>query len=96
MKIVVVATRSDKFSADEFAPLLPAEAKKALQLFASDVVREIYSRKDGKGAILVMEAGDEDEARAHLAELPLAAAGMLEFDVYPVGPYRGIAAIAES
>ena len=96
MKIVVVATRSDKFSAEEFAPLLPAEAKKALQLFASDVVREIYSRKDGKGAILVIEAADEDEARAHLAELPLAAAGMLEFDVYPVGPYRGIAAIAES
>ncbi len=96
MKIVVVATRSEKFSAEEFAPLLPAEAKKALSLFAEDVVREIYSRKDGKGAILVLEADDEDAARARLAELPLAEAGMLEFEVYPVGPYRGIAAAAEA
>ena len=96
MKVVVVATRSEKFTAEDFAPLLPAEAKKALQLFAADVVREIYSRKDGKGAVLVLEAADEAEARARLAELPLAEAGMLEFDVYPVGPYRGIAAIAES
>lgn len=96
MKIVVVATRSDKFAPEDFAPLLPAESKKALQLFSEDVVREIYSRQDGKGAILVLEADSEDAARARLAELPLAEAGMLEFDLYPVSPYRGIVAIAES
>ena len=96
MKVVVVATRSEKFTAEDFAPLLPGEAKKALSLLAEDFVREIYSRKDGKGAVLVLEAADEDAARERLAELPLAEAGMLEFEVYPVGPYRGIVAAAES
>ena len=96
MKIVVVATRSDKFTDEEFAPLLPAEAKAALQLVADDVVREIYSRHDGRGAILVLEADSEDAANAILAELPLAKAGMLDFDVYPVKAYRAIAAAAQA
>jgi hypothetical protein len=96
MKVVVVATRSNKFTDEEFAPLLPAEAKKALQLVAEDVVREIYSRQDGRGAILVLEAESEEAAHAHLATLPLAEAGMLDFDVYPVKAYRAIAAAAEA
>ena len=96
MKVVVVATRSDKFTDEEFAPLLPAEAKTALQLVADDIVREIYSRQDGRGAILVLEADSEDAANAILAELPLAKAGMLDFDVYPVKAYRAIAAAAQA
>lgn len=96
MKIVVVATRSENHSTEDFAPLLPGEAKKALQLVAADVFREIYSREDGKGAIIVMEADSEDAARARLDELPLVQAGMLELDVYPVGPYRGIIAASQA
>ena len=96
MKIIVVATRSNKFSDKDFAALLPAEAKKALQLVAEDVVREIDSRQDKKGAILVLEADSEEAARARLAELPLAEAGMLDFDVYPVTAYRAIVAAAEA
>lgn len=96
MKIIAVATRSEKFAPEDFAPLLPAEAKKALSLFAEDVVREIYSREDGKGAVLVLEAASAEEAQARLAELPLAEAGMLDFELYPVVPYRGIAAAAEA
>ena len=96
MKVIVVATRSEDFASDDFAPLLPAEAKKALQLVAEDVVREIYSRKDGKGAILVLEASSELEAMEYLADLPLAKAGMLKFDIYPVGPYRGIVLAADA
>ncbi len=96
MKIVVVATRSENHTAEEFAPHLPAESKKALQLVAADVVREIYSRADAKGAILVLEAESEEAARAQLNELPLVQAGMLELELYPVGPYRGIVAASEA
>ena len=59
-------------------------------------MREIYSRQDGRGAILVLEADSEEAANAILAELPLAKAGMLDFDVYPVKAYRAIAAAAQA
>lgn len=95
MKIVIIATRSENHAPEDFAPLLPGEAKKALQLVAADFIREIYSRADGKGAVLVVEADSGDAALARLGELPLMQKGMLDMEVYPVGPYRGIVAAAE-
>jgi hypothetical protein len=96
MKIIVIAHRSQKVPPEELAKHLPAEAKRALQFFAEDFVREIYSRKDGKGAVLIVEAESEAAARARLADLPLVKLGMLDLDFYPVGPYRGIVAAAKA
>lgn len=94
MKIFVVATRTGK--ADDVAPLLAAEAKKALQFVAADFFREIYSRTDGNGAILVIEADSLEAAQQRCRELPLVAAGLLDLDFYPVAPYRAIVEAAES
>jgi hypothetical protein len=96
MKIVVIAHRSAKFKPEDIAPHLAVEARRALQFVAEDFVREIYSRRDGKGAVLVVEADSEATARAKLADLPLAKLGMLDFEFYPVGPYRGIVAAANA
>ena len=93
MKIFVVATRTGK--PDDVAPHLAAEAKKALQFVADDFFREIYSRADGNGAIVVIEADSVEAAKQRTAELPLVAAGLLDLEFYPVGPYRGIVALAE-
>ena len=96
MKIVVIAHRNEEHQPEDFAPYLEAEAKQALRFVAEDFVREIYSRADGKGAVLVIEAEDEEAARARLRELPLAQRGMLSFEIYPVVPYRGIVAAAQA
>jgi len=94
MKIFVLATRTGE--SDEIAKLLAPEAKMALQMVAADFVREIYSRKDGQGAILVVEADSLEDAQAKLGKLPLVEADLLTLDFYPVGPYRAIAAMAEA
>lgn len=94
MKIIVVATRTEKATAEAVAPLLEKEAKTALGMMADDVVREIYGRADGKGAVLVFEAADENEVRERLGQLPFAQHGFLDFDIYPLVPYRGIVAAA--
>jgi hypothetical protein len=96
VKIIVIAHRSQKVPPDELARHLPAEGKRALQFVAEDFVREIYSRKDGKGAVLILEAESEAAARARLADLPLVKLGMLDLDFYPVGPYRAIVAAANA
>ena len=94
MKIVIVATRTG--DPDAIAPLLQGEAQKALKLVASDFIREIYSRKDGEGAILIVEASSEEEARERLQSLPLVQNGLLSLDIYEVGPYRGFVAAANA
>ena len=90
MKIIVIAHRTATATPEAIGPLLEPEAKRALSMVAENVVREIHGRADGQGAILVFEAEDEAEVRAHLDTLPLAQNGYLAFDVYPVVPYRGI------
>jgi hypothetical protein len=90
MKIFVVATRNQDRPAEDFAPLMDSEADYALKLYKEGFVREIYSRTDGKGALVVVEDSDEGAALETLSNLPLAKAGLLSFEVYGTTAYRGI------
>ena len=90
MKIFVVATRNQEKPAEDFAPLMDPEADFALKLYKEGFIREIYSRTDGKGALVVVEADNEEEAANKLSDLPLAKAGLLSFDIYGTTAYRGI------
>ena len=92
MKVVVVASRNEDAKPEEFAPHLEEEANHALRMYRDEFVREIYSRTDGKGAIVVLECDDEEHARRLVGELPLAKAGLLNFEIYGTKPYRGIIA----
>ena len=90
MKIFVVATRNEDRPAEDFAPLMDPEADYALKLYKEEFVREIYSRTDGKGALVVVEAINEEKALEILSNLPLAKAGLLSFEAYGTSAYRGI------
>ena len=90
MKIVIIASRKEDASPDEFTPHLAAESNHALGMYRDEVIREIYSRTDGKGAVLVLECADEAEAARQVGELPLAKLGLLSFEIYGTQPYRGI------
>ncbi len=90
MKVVVIATRKQDAKAEDFAPYLEAEANAALALYRDDFVREIYSRADGKGAVVVLECNDVAHAERVLAQLPMVKAGLLSVEFYGVKPYRGI------
>ena len=92
MKVVVVATRKADAKPEEFAPYLADEANHALTMYRDEIVREIYNRTDGKGAIVVLECNDEEHARQLMGELPLAKVGLLSFEIYGTKPYRGIVA----
>jgi uncharacterized protein YciI len=89
MKFFVIANRRPQFAPEEFAPHLEVESRRARQLYAENTLREIHSRTDGKGAILVLEAADQAAAEAVMNSLPLVEKGMLEYEIHEVQPYRG-------
>lgn len=92
MRFVAIAHRSEKHKPEDLAPHLEAESAHALKLFADEKVRELYSRSDGKGAVLVLEAENEEEAEQILNGLPMVKLGLLSFEVYGIKPYRGFVA----
>ncbi|HEY4441270.1 MAG TPA: hypothetical protein VGN14_12500 [Candidatus Elarobacter sp.] len=82
---------TERFTEDEFAPLMEPEAERARQLYTQGVVRAAWSRKDVPGAVLLLEAETQADAEGFVSTLPLKAKGMLEVDVIAIGPYRGFA-----
>ncbi len=75
--------RTEAFSQAEWTPeLLEAEGQRVRELYAAGIVRSIWRRKDMPGAVMLIEATNEDEARTAIASLPLAQRGMLEVVVF--------------
>ena len=81
----------EAFPAESWTPeLLEAEAQRVRELYVAGVVRSIWRRKDMPGATMLIEAANEEEARAAVESLPLAKLGMLEFVVLTgLEPYPG-------
>ncbi len=96
MKIVVISLRSGDHAPEEFEPYLAAEAKTVLGFMADDFVRELYSIPEGRGAVAIVEAASGAEAREKFATLPLAKAGLLNIEFYPVTAFRAIKPLADS
>jgi len=92
MKHFVIATRNPGYPAEAFQPHLAAESRRAIEMYRDGQIREIYSRADGKGAVLVFEAESAAVVEACMRSLPLVEKGMLGFEIYGAGPYRGFLA----
>jgi hypothetical protein len=88
MQFISISRRlTERFSDEQFAPLLEAERERVRELYRDGVVRSISSRKDVPGAVMILECADEAAARAAVSSLPLAQRGMLEVQIIPLSPY---------
>lgn len=56
-------------------------------LYTKDVIREVYFRKDRPGVVLILECASVDEAKGLLKTFPMAKAGVVDFDVIPLGHF---------
>ncbi len=88
MKYIVVLDRIEGFDAEKAKPFLDEGGKVVRELYKTDQIREIYSRSDNNGAIVVFEAGDESEIFELLYKLPLVRKKMLIPHVYGTKAYR--------
>ncbi|HEV3085872.1 MAG TPA: muconolactone Delta-isomerase family protein [Candidatus Elarobacter sp.] len=89
--IACIRRNYEDFPEARFTPeLLEAEAERARTLYRDGVFRQMWSRGDSPGAVVLLEAGSADEAAAVLETLPLRQIQMLLIDsVIPVMAYRG-------
>lgn len=53
---------------------------------------EIYSRADGNGSVLILEAENEAEAKAIADALPVIKAGLTHYEIYGLKAYRAFVA----
>jgi muconolactone delta-isomerase len=87
MKVLALDRIKPTATMDKMRPFFKEEAQQAYQLYMQGALRELYFRSDRPGAAIILECKNVDEARETLATMPLVKAGLLEFDVIPLGPF---------
>ncbi|MDD0839863.1 superoxide dismutase [Curvibacter sp. HBC61] len=86
MKLLCLDVPQAGASPDQYGPYLMDEVRHSWALYKSGFTRDIYFRQDRPGVALIAEADSVDAARATLMTFPLAEAGLIDWEVIPLGP----------
>ncbi len=78
---------------DKVKRLLKEETLAVVKLHLGGQIRQWYFRQDRPGAVFVLEVNDLDQAQKLLDNLPLSKAGLVAYDLIPIGPYIPLATL---
>lgn len=84
--VMVILTAKQGVTREQIMAVMPAEIRDTVKLYLDGRIRQWYSRGDGKGVVLFIDARTEDEARAVMDTLPLAKEHLMDHEYIPVGP----------
>lgn len=84
--VMVILTVKAGVTRDQVMAVMPDEIRQTVQLYLNGQVREWYSRSDGRGVVLLLNAKDTSEAHAILEGLPLSKLDIMDHDYIAVGP----------
>jgi hypothetical protein len=87
MKILCIDRPLPGATFEKYEPHLQAEVRHTWKSYKEGVVRDIYFRQDRPGVALFLECASVDEAKNVLAGFPLVKAGLIDFEVIPVGAF---------
>lgn len=87
MKLVCLSVPKPGSNLEKYQPYLQDETRHGWQLYKNGLIRDIYFRQDLPGVVIIAEADSVEAARKGLDEFPLAKAGLIGWDVIPVGPF---------
>lgn len=86
VKLLAIGSLTAKATPKELMAILPSEARETARLYLAGKIDQWYSRQDQSGVVFVMNLTDPKEAHALLETLPLGQAGLMEFQIIPLGP----------
>jgi hypothetical protein len=92
-EVLVIQTPKQGVTFQQVMAVIPAEIRATVKLYLDGKIREWYSRGDGKGVVVMVDATTEDEARGLIETLPLAKAQLMDTQYIPLGPLMPLRAL---
>lgn len=92
-EVMVVLTAKQGVTRQQIMNIMPAEIRATVQLYLDGTIRQWYSRGDGKGVVLLIDAKTVDEAHAVIDALPLSKEKLMDHEYIPVGPLMPLTAL---
>lgn len=87
-RILAVGTLTASATPSVVAPVLQQEVPATLKLYLGGRIDAWYAKTDQTGVVFILDVRTVEEARALLEPLPLGRAGMMTFELIPLGPLR--------
>jgi len=87
MKMLCLDIPQPGATMEKYQPHMQNEARHAWRVYKQGFVREIYFRQDRPGVAIVAECELVEEAKETLRNFPLAKAGLIDWEVVPLGPF---------
>jgi hypothetical protein len=85
-KLLAIGTFTAKGSPDRWKPLLPAAVRDTVRLYLAGKIDQWYLKQDQSGVMFMMNVTDPKEALELLGRFPFGQAGLMEFQIIPLGP----------
>src|SRR5271155_377704 len=85
LKIMAIGTLNS-FTPEQQRTYMPTEVPATLKLYLDGKMEQFWLRDNNAGVIFLMTVDSVKEADALLKAMPLGAAGLLTFELMPVGP----------
>lgn len=92
-EVMVILTAKRGVNREQIMHIMPAEARATVKLYLEGKIRQWYSRGDGRGVILVLDAKTVDQAHAIIDTLPLSKENLMDHEFIPVGPLVPLAGL---
>jgi hypothetical protein len=85
-KVLAIGTWTSKATPQTRPAIMPFEARDTLRLELLGKIDQWFAKSDGSGAVFIMNVTSAAQAHALLEQLPLGKAGMMTFELIPIGP----------
>lgn len=86
VKLLAIGTFTTKGTPERWKPLLAAEVRDTVRLYLAGKIDQWYLKQDQSGVVFMMNVTDPKEALMLLGKFPFGQAGLMEFQIIPLGP----------
>jgi hypothetical protein len=87
-KLLAIGSLTPKATPKLLMSVLPSEARETVRLYLAGKIDQWYTRQDQSGVVFILNLADPKEAHELLEKLPLGQAGLMEFQIIPLGPLK--------
>jgi hypothetical protein len=92
-EVIVILTPKQGVTRQQIMSVMPAEIRATVKLYLDGKIRHWFSRGDGRGVVLILDAKTVDEAHAVMDTLPLSKENLMDREYIPVGPLLPLAGL---
>ena len=92
-EVMVIMTAKQGVIPQQIMSVMPDEIRATVKLYLDGKIRQWYSKGDGKGVIILIDAKTVDEAHAIIDAMPLSKENLVDHEYIPVGPLMPLAAL---